>query len=90
MNEVYIMSISRTPIGSLGGVISSLSAIQLGTISVKSAMERAKISPEQIQEVYMGNVLSANLGQAPAQQVSIAAGIPTTKPHKRNFLNNKT
>jgi len=80
MNEVYIMSISRTPIGSLGGVISSLSAIQLGNISVKSAIERAKITPEQIQEVYIGNVLSANLGQAPAQQVSIAAGIPTSVP----------
>jgi len=80
MNDVYIMSISRTPIGSLGGVISSVSAIQLGAISVKSALERARISPDQVQEVYIGNVLSANLGQAPAQQVSIASGIPTNVP----------
>lgn len=80
MNEVYIVSISRTPIGALGGVISSLSATQLGAIAVKAAMERAKISPDQVQEVYMGNVLSANLGQAPAQQVSIASGIPTNVP----------
>src|SRR5689334_20169842 len=80
MNEVYIMSIARTPIGSLGGVISSISATQLGAIAVKAAMERAKISPDQVQEVYIGNVLGANLGQAPAQQTSIAAGIPTNVP----------
>jgi len=80
MEEVFIISIARTPIGSLGGTISSISAIQLGSISVKAAMERAKISPEQIEELYIGNVLSANLGQAPAQQVSIASGIPTNVP----------
>ncbi len=80
MEDVFIISIARTPIGSLGGTISSISAIQLGSISVKAAMERAKISPEQIEELYIGNVLSANLGQAPAQQVSIAAGIPTNVP----------
>ena len=80
MNEVYIMSVARTPIGSLGGVLSSVSAVQLGTIAVKAAMERAKVAPDLVQEVYIGNVLSANLGQAPAQQVSIAAGIPTNVP----------
>ena len=80
MEEVYIMSIARTPIGSLGGVISTISATQLGATAIKGAMERAKITPDQIQEVYMGNVLSANLGQAPAQQASILAGIPTTTP----------
>src|SRR5580765_3682279 len=80
MNDVYIMSIARTPIGSLGGVISTIAATQLGAIAMKAAMERAKVSPDQIQEVYMGNVLSANLGQAPAQQASILAGIPTSTP----------
>lgn len=80
MNEVFIMSISRTPVGSLGGVISSISAIQLGSIAIKAALERAKISPDQVNEVYIGNVLSANLGQAPAQQASILAGIPTSVP----------
>jgi acetyl-CoA C-acetyltransferase len=80
MNEVYILSIARTPIGSLGGVFSSLSAIELGAVAVKEALKRSGVSPEQVQEVYIGNVLSANLGQAPAQQVSIASGIPTNVP----------
>jgi acetyl-CoA C-acetyltransferase len=80
MNEVFIMSIARTPIGSLGGVISTITAPQLGAIAIKAAMQRAKINLDQVQEVYMGNVLSANVGQAPAQQASIAAGIPTNTP----------
>src|SRR5450432_3965987 len=80
MEEVYIMSIARTPIGSLGGVISSVSAPQLGATAMKAAMERAKINPDQIEEVLMGNVISANVGQAPAQQASIFAGIPTSVP----------
>ncbi|MBX7107859.1 MAG: acetyl-CoA C-acyltransferase [Chitinophagales bacterium] len=80
MNEVFIMSVARTPIGSLGGVLSSLTAPQLGAIAIKGALERAGITAAQVQEVYMGNVLSANVGQAPAQQASIAAGIPTTVP----------
>jgi acetyl-CoA C-acetyltransferase len=80
MREVYIMSISRTPIGSLGGVISSLTATQLGSIAAKEAIIRAGIEPAQIQEVIMGNVLSANLGQAPAQQVAVFSGIPDNVP----------
>ncbi len=80
MHEVYILSMARTPIGSLGGSLSSVSAIQLGAIAVRGALQRAQIEPQQVQEVIMGNVLSANLGQAPAQQVSIAAGIPTSVP----------
>src|SRR6266513_5415800 len=80
MNDVFIMSITRTPIGSLGGVLSTITATQLGSIAIKAALERAKISPDQVNEVYMGNVLSANLGQAPAQQASILAGIPTSTP----------
>ncbi len=80
MHEVYILSMARTPIGSLGGSLASVSAIQLGAIAVRGALQRAQIEPQQVQEVIMGNVLSANLGQAPAQQVSIAAGIPTSVP----------
>lgn len=80
MKEVYIMSIARTPIGSLAGTLSSLTAPQLGAIVIKAAMERAKILPTQVQEVYMGNVISANVGQAPANQASIFAGIPTNVP----------
>ncbi len=80
MHEVYIMSIARTPIGSIGGSLASLTAPQLGAAAMKAAIERAKISANQVQEVFMGNVISANIGQAPAQQASIAAGIPTSVP----------
>lgn len=76
MKEVYIISAARTPIGSFGGVLSSLSASQLGATAIKSAVERAGIDPGQIQEVFMGNVLSANLGQAPATQAAKFAGLP--------------
>lgn len=80
MQEVYIVSVARTPIGSLGGVLSGVTAVELGKIAVQAAMERAGVNGTQIDEVYMGNVLQANVGQAPAQQVSIAAGIATTTP----------
>lgn len=75
--SVYIVSTARTPIGSFNGALSSVQATQLGATVIKAAIERAGIKPEQIQEVYMGNVVSANIGQAPAQQASIYAGIPT-------------
>lgn len=76
--SVYIVSTARTPIGSFNGALASVQAPQLGAIAIKAAIERAGIKPEQVQEVYMGNVVSANIGQAPAQQASIYAGIPTT------------
>jgi acetyl-CoA C-acetyltransferase len=76
MNEVVIVSAARTPIGSFGGSLSSLSASQLGAVAIKAAVERAGIHANQIQEVYMGNVLSANLGQAPATQAAKFAGLP--------------
>jgi acetyl-CoA C-acetyltransferase len=76
--SVYIVSIARTPIGSLNGALAHVQAPQLGATAIKAAIERAGIKPEQVQEVYMGNVVSANIGQAPAQQASIYAGIPTT------------
>jgi acetyl-CoA C-acetyltransferase len=75
MNEVYIVSIARTPIGSFGGKLAPLSAIELGAKAIKAAIEKSMLSPTQIQEVYMGNVLSANLGQAPARQAAMAAGL---------------
>ena len=85
MNEVYIISAIRTPIGSFGGSLSSLSASALGAAAIKAAVERAGIKADQVQEVFMGNVLSANLGQAPATQSSKFAGladIPATPINK--------
>jgi acetyl-CoA C-acetyltransferase len=76
MKEVVIVSATRTPIGSFGGSLAPLSATQLGSIVIKSAIEKAGLKLEHIQEVYMGNVLSANLGQAPATQAAIFAGLP--------------
>jgi acetyl-CoA C-acetyltransferase len=76
MKEVVIVSATRTPIGSFGGSLASLTATQLGGIIIKSAVEKASLKPEHIQEVFMGNVLSANLGQAPATQAAIFAGLP--------------
>lgn len=80
MNEVYIVAMARTPIGSFGGALSSLSAVKLGAHVIKNAVERAGISPEQVGEVFMGNVLQANTGQAPARQAAIAAGLPYNVP----------
>jgi len=76
MKEVYIVSATRTAIGSFGGGLSALSATQLGATVIKSAVEKAGLKPDQIQEVYMGNVMSANIGQAPATQAAIFAGLP--------------
>ena len=76
MKEVVIVAATRTPIGSFGGSLATLPATQLGAIVIKSAVEKAGLMPEHIQEVYMGNVLSANLGQAPATQAAIFAGLP--------------
>jgi len=80
MKEVCIVSAMRTPIGSFGGALSSLSAPQLGAIAIKGALERAGIKPDQVDEVYMGHVLQANAGQAPVTQASIFAGIPDSVP----------
>ncbi|SCG81851.1 acetyl-CoA C-acetyltransferase [Proteiniborus sp. DW1] len=80
MREVVIVGAARTPIGSFGGAFTSLSAIDLGAIAAKEAIKRAGIKPEDIDEVIIGNVLSAGLGQNPARQVAIAAGLPDTTP----------
>ena len=76
MKEVVIVAAARTPIGSFGGSLSSFSATQLGGFAIKGVLEKAGIKPAQVQEVYMGNVLSANLGQAPATQAAKFAGLP--------------
>jgi acetyl-CoA C-acetyltransferase len=75
MKEVYIISAVRTPIGSFGGSLASMSAVQLGAIAVKGALEKAKVDPKAIQEVFIGNVLSAGIGQAPATQIAAGAGL---------------
>ena len=80
MKKVYIVSAVRTPLGSFGGALSSLSATQLGTAAIAGGLEKAGVKPEQVQEVYMGNVCQANLGQAPARQAALGAGIPNTVP----------
>ena len=77
---VYIVAAVRTPIGSFGGVLSSLSATQLGSAAIRGALEKAGLPAERVQEVYMGNVVSSNLGQAPARQAALGAGLPDTVP----------
>ena len=78
--EVYIVSAVRTPLGSFGGVFANMSATKLGSIAIKGALEKANVNSQNIDEVFMGNVCSANLGQAPARQSAIAAGIPYSVP----------
>ncbi|MGO3167600.1 acetyl-CoA C-acetyltransferase [Senegalia sp. (in: firmicutes)] len=78
MREVVIVGAARTPVGSFGGSLSKLSAIDLGVVATKEAMKRAGIKPEMVDEVILGNVLSSGLGQNPARQVAINAGIPNT------------
>ena len=80
MEEVVIVSAVRTPIGSFNGSLATVSATQLGAVAIKAAVERAGITPEQVQEVFMGNVVSANLGQAPATQAAIFGGLPHNIP----------
>ena len=80
MNEVVIVAAVRTPIGSFGGVLSTLSATDLGAAAIQGALARAGVQPDQVQEVYMGNVVSANVGQAPAKQAALKAGLPANIP----------
>jgi acetyl-CoA C-acetyltransferase len=76
MKEVYIISAVRTPMGSFGGSLASIPATQLGAIAIKGALTKAGIDGKEVEEVYMGSVLQANLGQAPARQASKYAGLP--------------
>lgn len=78
--EVYIISAVRTPIGSFGGALSTVPATQLGATAIKGALAKAKINTDAVNEVFMGNVLQANLGQAPARQAAIFAGLNENVP----------
>ena len=80
MKEVVIVSAVRTPMGSFGGSLSTVSATQLGATAIKGALQKINLNPNEIEEVYMGNVLQANLGQAPAKQAAIYAGISENTP----------
>jgi len=80
MKEVVIVSVARTPIGSFMGSLSTIPAPELGAIAIKGALDKININPNLVQEVFMGNVVSAGLGQAPARQAAIHAGIPDTVP----------
>ncbi|CAH9100817.1 unnamed protein product [Cuscuta epithymum] len=76
--DVCIVGVARTPMGAFLGSLSSLSATKLGSIAIESALKRANVEPSLVEEVFFGNVLSANLGQAPARQAALGAGIPNT------------
>lgn len=78
--QVYIVSVARTPLGAFQGSLASQTAIQLGAHTIKHAVERANLTPDQVQEVFFGNVCSANLGQNPARQCAIGAGLPDSVP----------
>jgi acetyl-CoA C-acetyltransferase len=80
MKEVFIVGAKRTPLGSFNGGLSSLPAPKLGAIAIQAALEQAGLTPEQVEEVLMGNVLQAGVGQAPARQASKFAGIPDHVP----------
>ena len=80
MQEVYIISTVRTPIGSFGGTLASFSATQLGSTAIKGALKKANVEASLVEEVFMGNVVSANLGQAPARQAALGAGIGQNVP----------
>ncbi|XP_028794324.1 acetyl-CoA acetyltransferase, cytosolic 1-like [Neltuma alba] len=76
--DVCVVGVARTPMGGFLGTLSSLSATKLGSIAIEAALKRANVDPSLVQEVYFGNVLSANLGQAPARQAALGAGIPNS------------
>ena len=76
MKDVVIVSAVRTPMGSFGGALSSVSAPKLGAAAIKGALSKINLDPSLVQEVIMGNVLQANTGQAPARQAAIGAGMP--------------
>ena len=80
MEQVFLVSAVRTPIGRFLGALAPLSATQLGAIAVREAVKRAGIEPSLVEEVVMGNVVQAGLGQNPARQAAIFAGLPDTIP----------
>lgn len=79
-SNVFIVAAKRTPLGSFGGSLSGISAPKLGAVAIKGALDSIELSVDLVDEVFMGNVLSANVGQAPARQAAIFAGLPNTTP----------
>lgn len=80
MREVFIVASSRTPLGSYGGALSGFSAVQLGSHAIKGALEKAGVPAAEVQEVFFGNVIASNLGQAPARQAALGAGLSKSVP----------
>lgn len=80
MKEVFIVSAVRTPVGSFLGSLAGIPATKLGSIAIKGALDKINLSPEEVEEVFMGNVLQANAGQAPARQAALGAGLKNTVP----------
>src|SRR2546428_10835725 len=80
MSDAVILGAARTPIGAFLGGLAPIPAPKLGAIAIKCALERAGVRPDQVDEVFMGNVVQAGVGQAPARQASLAAGIPNSVP----------
>jgi acetyl-CoA C-acetyltransferase len=79
MEDIVIVAAARTPVGSFNGALASLPAHQLGRIAIAAALERAKLDPSEVDEVILGQVLTAGEGQNPARQAARAAGIPDDK-----------
>ncbi len=80
MTDVYIVGAARTPIGSYLGALSEVSAPELGAVAIGAALKKAKLSADSVEELYFGNVLSAGIGQAPARQAALKAGLPDRVP----------
>lgn len=80
MQKVYIISAQRTPIGSFGGSLAGVPAVQLGATAVKAAVHKSGLRPDQVNEIFMGQVVQANVGQAPARQVALFSGLANTTP----------
>ena len=80
MNRVYIVAAVRTPMGSFNGMLSGISAPKLGSVAIKGALTKSGLNPSDVDEVYFGNVLQAGVGQAPARQAAILAGLPESTP----------
>ena len=78
--DVFIVGAARTPIGAFMGALGEVSAPRLGAVAIQGALERAGLKPDDAEETYMGNVLSAGVGQAPARQAAIYAGVPHSVP----------
>ena len=76
-HEAVIVAASRTPVGSINGSLKTLTAPQLGSIALKHAFEKSGVKPELVEEVYFGNVVQAGVGQSPARQVALGAGVPS-------------